>query len=252
MTSRMIRISMRMAVLGGAALIAAPALAADVVEPYVAPVAAPVIYDWTGPYIGVFAGGGWGDVDVFDNNGYNITGFSQNYDTSGFLGGVHVGYNWQSGGFVFGGEAELGYLGLDDSGQYGPYIGVRPGDSVASVESDLYASLTARAGYAFDNFLVYAKGGVAGLNTEVSFTDTNATGTTLVSGTTADEFLFGYTIGGGVEVGLSERLTLKAEYMFMDFEDISHTAVSGGGANFNFTHELDEIHTVKLGISYRW
>jgi outer membrane immunogenic protein len=231
------------------AALSSPTLAADVMVE--APVA--TIYNWSGAYAGLFAGGAWGTVDVIDEDGYNVTGFSHSYDTSGFFGGVHAGYNWQFNNIVAGVEAELGYLGFDDSAQFPDYVGVRlPTDSVASIETDFYASLTGRLGYAFDNILVYAKGGIAGLNTEVSFTDTDPAGATLVSGTSDSDFLVGYTIGGGVEVGLTPNWTIKGEYMFADFGDISHTALADNGTFFTFNHELSEVHTVKAGISYKW
>ncbi|MBA3446570.1 MAG: porin family protein, partial [Pseudaminobacter sp.] len=220
---------------------AADAVIEDAVE---IPIAS--VYDWSGAYIGVFAGGGRGNADVFDLDVYNDTGLTQSSDPSGFFGGAYAGYNWQFNSIVAGVEAELGYLGLDDSAQFPGFIGVRsPTDSLATIDTDFYASLTARLGYAFDNILIYAKGGVAGLNTEVSYIDNDPIGTTLVSGTSESDFLIGYTVGGGVEVGINQNWRLKGEYMFADFGDISHTATASGGGQFAFSHELDEVHTAK-------
>lgn len=231
-----------------AALAVSPAFAAD---PGMPMEEAPMGFSWTGGYVGLFAGGGWGNVDVEDVDSYN--GPPQfGYRDAGFLGGVYGGYNWQAGQIVYGVEAELGYLGLKDSKQYPPYVGVRtPQDSVAAVDTDFYAAATARVGYAFDNVLVYAKGGVAGLNTEVSYTDTDPTGTTLVSGTSKSKFKAGYTVGGGVEVALTPQWTVKAEYMYADFGNISHTAESATGVSWRFKHDLD-VHTAKIGFAYKF
>lgn len=225
-----------------------PAFAADTKMP-----PATVVYDWSGFYAGAFAGGAWGHVDVHDDH-YNVLGGSDfGYDPSGFIGGLTIGHNWQVNHFVYGAEGEIGYLGLDDSAQYPPFRGLRgPDDSVAKIKSDFYASLTGRIGYAFDNVLIYAKGGVAGLNTKVSFIDSDPAGLTLDSGTSARQFKIGYTIGGGVELGLSPNWTIKAEYMFADFGRMSHTATDSLGIQDKFTHDLDPVNTIKIGFNYKF
>jgi outer membrane immunogenic protein len=213
------------------------------------------MFDWTGFYVGVFGGGATSTVNVSDVSGYNGAGGAGDfsYNPSGFFGGVSASYNWQKSHLVIGGEAELGYLGLRGSQQYPPFVGVRTAnDSVASIDSDLYASITGRLGFAVDKVLFYAKGGVAGLNTTMSYIDTDATGTTLVSGTSARKFLIGYTVGAGVEVALKPQWTMKGEYMFADFGSISHTALSSAATSFAFTHDLSRVHTFKIGLSYKF
>ncbi|MDP2621483.1 MAG: outer membrane beta-barrel protein [Hyphomicrobiales bacterium] len=213
-----------------------------------------VTYDWTGSYVALFAGGGWGDVDVHDVNGYQgappVGDFS--YDADGFYGGVLGGYNWQNGSWVFGIEGELGYLGLDDSAQYPPYVGVRlPTDSRSSIESDFFASLTGRIGLAAGNMLFYLKGGGAGLNTDVSFIDTDPTGLTLVSGTSASDFMVGWTAGGGLEVMLNNGWIARGEYMYMDLGDINVAATDSGATLRNFNHEV-VVHTVKVAVGKKF
>src|ERR1019366_8860848 len=64
------------------------------------PIVAP-LYNWTGPYIGIAGGYGWGHSDQTDpgrppnagNGSYSLTG--------GILGGT-LGYNWQQGPWVLG------------------------------------------------------------------------------------------------------------------------------------------------------
>src|SRR4051795_11645769 len=88
---------------GAAALgMASPVLAADMaVRAAPPPMIAPMIYDWTGFYIG--ANGGWGEVhncvDFFNAAG---VGFAQGCrDRSGGLIGGQLGYRWQANQFVF-------------------------------------------------------------------------------------------------------------------------------------------------------
>jgi outer membrane immunogenic protein len=212
-----------------------------------------VTYDWTGAYWAAFAGGGWGSVDVHDVSGYNAPlpgDFS--YDANGFYGGVLGGYNWQNGYWVFGIEGELGYLGLDDSAQFPPYVGVRlPTDSRASIDSDFFASLTGRVGFTTGNMLVYLKGGGSGLNTEVSYIDTDPTGITLVSGTSKREFMVGWTIGGGLELMLNNGWIARGEYMYTDLGDISHTAVGSDAVSYNFKHDVT-VQTGKVAIGKKF
>lgn len=66
-------------------------------------------YDWSGVYIGVQAGYGWGDND------YSALGSAADFDSDGFVGGLTVGANWQSGAFVYGVEADISYSNIDGS-----------------------------------------------------------------------------------------------------------------------------------------
>jgi opacity protein-like surface antigen len=83
----------------------APAMAADLpvkAPVYKAPVIAPVVYDWTGFYIGGNIGYSWADWDstnvgtVFTFPG-SPTAFSNGAspNVNGVFGGVQGGYNWQ-------------------------------------------------------------------------------------------------------------------------------------------------------------
>jgi outer membrane immunogenic protein len=177
--------------------LATPAFAVDLSAAPPPPLAPPLVapnFNWAGPYVGVFAGWGWGNVDVTDVDGYNRGGgfgdFS--YAADGFTGGFLAGNNWQSGAFVAGVEGELGYLGLDGTAQFPPYAGVRgPDDSRSTLSTDFCGALTGRAGFAAGNVLFYGKAGLSGVHADASFIDTDPTGTTLVSGTSASKFLLG-------------------------------------------------------------
>lgn len=235
-------------------LITGTAMAADAPMAVDLPVVpAPVSDDWAGYYVGLYAGGAWGEIEVDDVNGYNgATAGDFDYDDSGFYGGILGGHNWQRNRFVFGVEGELGYLGLDESAQLPAFVGVRLAtDSRSSIDTDFYASLTGRAGIAAGRVLIYAKGGVAGLDTDVSFIDTDPTGTTLASGTRADKFMVGWTAGGGLEVMLRNGWSARGEYMYNDLGDINVRATSAGGTVFNFNHDV-EVHTGKLVIGKRY
>src|SRR5688572_1599125 len=91
--------------------------AADLKPAYKAPPPAPVIYNWSGFYIGGFAGGAWGgDASSTDLNGWDAAGsnWSHGLDSS-FIGGGTIGWNWQAPGspWVWGLEGEFGYIKLE-------------------------------------------------------------------------------------------------------------------------------------------
>src|SRR5262245_51989179 len=87
------------------ALVTGSASAADLAaRPYTkAPPMVAAVYNWTGFYIGAQVGYAWGDNHTreFVTVTGLPTGFNQGFNTDGFVGGGHVGYNWQSGQFVF-------------------------------------------------------------------------------------------------------------------------------------------------------
>jgi opacity protein-like surface antigen len=114
---------MRQLLLAGTAvavvMTAGAAGAADMARPlYKAPPPVPV-FTWTGWYVGVHVGGAWGTKEWQDPSGAFFSGsvpsgiaFSfpdttiNNYGVNGFLGGVQIGYNYQSGPWVWGVEAQ--------------------------------------------------------------------------------------------------------------------------------------------------
>ena len=110
---------------------------------------APVpVFTWTGFYVGVNAGYGWGNDD---NRGFGLV--NRGNDDGGFVGGAQLGYNYQMGMFVLGAETDIQYADLG-----GNFVvdGVRYGS-----DNDWFGTARVRAGLAFDRFMVYATGGVA-------------------------------------------------------------------------------------------
>jgi outer membrane immunogenic protein len=199
-------------------------------------------FSWTGFYLGGHLGYGWGDTTSFNLPGSGTgagfdgpSGFE--LDPSGWLGGVTVGYNWHTDAFVFGLESDLGYLGADDD--------ERTTAAFAHVDYGWYGTLAARAGYAQDRFLFYVKGGFA-------FADIENTAGAVVGGvndptdfTKIHEVKSGWTLGGGAEYAFNPSMSMKFEYLYMDFGDDRSTNADG---DF-FEHEND-IHTIKVGLNY--
>jgi opacity protein-like surface antigen len=211
----------------------------------------PAAYNWSGFYTGLNVGGAGGSFDAktstapgtyltdpADIAAINAAGV-QNIKPVGFTGSVQAGYNWQSGPWVAGVEADYNYLhlkGAASSGAvlypHGPGFGFVIGGTYYPInqfvvssygDADWLATLRPRIGFAHDNWLFYATGGVAltQLNEDLLFTDGAATIGTLTNQAARinDELKLGYVVGGGVEAGITDRLSLKAEYLHVNFSN---------------------------------
>jgi outer membrane immunogenic protein len=217
--------------------------------------------DWSGPYVGLFAGHAWGDVEAtsaFDRGSgffFNFGGESYSVDGNGAFVGATAGHNWQGQTFVLGLEAELGYLGLRGSALDPNGFPFGIDDTTTSVSSDLYGGLFGRLGVALGSVLLYAKGGGAFLNARAQTVDScvappASCGTqtlTMKGSRTA----LGWSAGGGAELALGSRWSVKTEYAYFDFGHVHAAGVSSGGERY--TQSVDvRAHTVRLGLNYRW
>jgi outer membrane immunogenic protein len=203
--------------------------------PMVAPVAA---YNWTGFYVGADVGGVWGrdsvSPTIADGGTFPRT---NTLSTSGIFGGGTVGYNFQSGSFVYGLEGDLG--GMNIKGNSPDLLG---GTEIDFINSGLYGDITGRLGYAFDRALVYAKGGFAFFNGRANTT----TGLAGYTGASTGTFT-GWTIGAGVEYKITPAWSVKGEYMHFDFG--SKQATLSNPTVYGYTNALT-ADTVKIGLNY--
>ena len=89
--------------------------AADMGLPIAPPVYVPppAVLSWTGPYVGLNGGGGWGTTDhTFTGVVAGLTASTGNFKTSGGLAGGTWGYNYQVGAWVFGAESDLDWANI--------------------------------------------------------------------------------------------------------------------------------------------
>lgn len=199
------------AVVLGAAALAMPAMAADFVEPAVAPVEVPAAtHDWSGFYVGVVAGYTSAHNDaVYDNLAYSA--FDVTSSAEGFGFGVTAGANFVlDSSLVVGIEGDLNIT--DISGTFDDELAnyPTPTGQTVSTKTDYAGTLRGRVGVAIDTWLPYATAGVA-------FAHTTTTATALPSGDSAT--MYGLVAGVGVEVALSESLSLKTEYLHTELQD---------------------------------
>jgi outer membrane immunogenic protein len=201
---------------------------ADPVAPAVSPV-----FDWTGPYVGLHAGYGWGrEHDNLSENGTGGGATADHFSLSGFVGGAHAGYNYQfSSPFVIGVEGDIDYTDLNGSHRF---TTPAPGGKM-KFKTTWQGSARLRAGYAFDNLLIYATGGVAFSGGEVK-----------VLGVSDDNTHIGWTIGAGAEYAFTQNWIGRVEVRYSDFNGKKYsTPVGPAKVDFNQT-------TATLGISYKF
>jgi len=182
-----------------------------------------------------------------------------------FTGGGQLGYNWQWGGLVYGLEADVEYMPLRGSFAVqssipAPLAGrFNTPFSSGSVTTDWLVTIRPRVGWAFDRFLVYGTGGLAITNQHNSLTDIDSTTFQGVIGvlTASRSRDVGWVAGGGLEYAFSNSLSAKAEYLHLDFGDVTGQAgVIGGiggmeGASVIFTSHLT-ADIVRAGLNYQF
>lgn len=216
-----------------AALMAGTALAADlpVYEPPPVVETAPVAYDWTGFYVGINGGYGWGDNEMdleFTDPpagpffapclAVGCVADQLDYDSDGFLIGGHAGFNWQSGWVVFGLEADIDYSDMEGGGAITVTVPpFAPTTTAANTDYDFFGTVRGRLGAAFDRFLVYGTGGLAYADVENSASVTNTLAQDFAG--SEDDVFFGWTAGGGVEFAVTDNVTLGGEALYFDLGD---------------------------------
>ena len=216
---------MKKLLLAGASLLAMGVVSASAADlparmPAKAPVyVAPMAYNWTGFYLGL--NGGYG----FGRSQYNGTLPSGSFDAGGGLFGATVGYNWQTGPLVLGLEGDIDWSGMKGSGACGGFS--------CDTRNDYLSTIRGRVGYAMDRWMPYITGGAAigNVKTSIAGLDTNNTRT-------------GWTVGGGIEAAIAGPWTAKVEYLHVDLGD-ADTAVAGTTANF--TSDI-----IRGGINYKF
>jgi len=230
-----------------------PALGADL--PYAkAPTMAAPVYDWTGVYVGVFGGGGYGNHNINNANGQAgpSTDFTANYSSTGGVAGGEVGYNWQSGNYLAGVEGSLFWSGIrgNDSSQFA--AGAFPG--VTAIDADNLrwgGALLARGGIVVDRLLLFFTGGYA-------FGDIQHTNTAVpqVAGfPVTDQFTVhanGLTGGGGIAYAITDNILTKIEYRFTNFNGYNRpgSPLTPNG-QISYTTETT-YNTVTIGLDFKF
>jgi outer membrane immunogenic protein len=231
-----------LAALGSATSASAADLAA---RPYIkAPPLVVAAYDWSGFYIGANAGYGT-SRKCWDYAGFAAARLVSNvadgcHDADGAVAGGQIGYNWQAGSWVFGLEAQGDWADLKGSQNSTLFADVNR----SKVEA--FGLFTGRIGYAWNNTLLYVKGGAAVVSDKY---DIRLFSGTVISN--ASETRWGGAVGVGIEYGFTPNWTFGVEYNHAFLERADNT----------FTGPLvlptvDSIHQdldiITARINYKW
>jgi outer membrane immunogenic protein len=187
---------------------------------------------------------------------FNAAG-PQSIKPGSFIGGFDGGYNWQVGNYLAGVEGDIEWLHLSGSAVSGPLSFVPPPGTFtisSNADIDWLATLRGRLGFTSGNWLFYATGGAAftTLHGNFQFSETffNSAETASVSAAKT-----GYTVGGGVETYLWQHWSVKAEYLFVDFGNVSAFGVDTGVPFpfYSFTHSVNlKLNIARLGLNYHF
>lgn len=219
---------------------------------------------WTGAYVGVHMGHAWGDSSTIDYGEpvadgafacepalVSYCGLPFDYTADGWVSGIQLGYNWRRDWLLFGIEADFGRIDADNT-----RIRDRTVDQdLVGVDYGWYSALTARLGIAYDRALIYVKGGPAFAEIDNLATDLDEApfaGSGIWAydplSTVSDHGIeAGWAFGGGIEYALSESVSIKAEYLYMDFGERVLTDIDGDRYKLS-----NDMQTAKLGINYRF
>src|SRR6516164_10790304 len=241
---------MKSTLLGGAACLLSTvyALGADMGVPIAIPPALPP-FTLTGCYAGGQAGGGFGHKDLNDSVGIvsSISDFtSANLNISGYMLGGQIGCDYQ-----FAPTWVVGIEGAATGGNiHGSTSVATPallGDSANFRETTpLVLTVTGRIGYAWNNWLLYAKGGAAWASDRYSASDVLAT-----YDFEGLETRFGWTAGAGVEWAFSDIWSVRLEYDFYGFGTRSVNFIDNVSSTVGPLDIKQDIQVIKVGVNFR-
>jgi outer membrane immunogenic protein len=243
--------SFLLATVGLVALVgmAAPASAADMAVKAPPPAPLPVIYNWSGFYIG--GNGGWAQSrncwDFVPDGVFVLGTFAEgcNERSGGVVGG-QIGYRWQANQWVFGVEAQGDWADLSSTRNSLLF----PGIFSTRTKTDGIGLFTGQIGYAWNAALLYVKGGAAVTSNRFSILDF-PTGIELAS---ASATRWGGTVGVGFEYGFTPNWSVGLEYdhLFMGNANNSFTLAppfTGVLLNNRVSQDVDML---TLRINYRF
>lgn len=164
-------------------------------------------FTWTGFYVGANGGVNWARAKHREE----ITGAQFRNSITGGLAGGHFGYNLQDcNNIVYSIEASFDWTSLKRTRS--TVIGVNPSFPISfRNKMDWFGTITPRIGYAFCNWLVYLKGGVAYASIDSSLS------VSTVGNIERKSTLWGGTFGVGVDYAWDCHWTVGVEYDYFSF-----------------------------------
>ncbi len=247
------KLLLSVAFFGAAVAVNSPALAAS------------PVYSWSGCYVGLNAGYGWGRTSV-DGNATGLgtlglpTQFSTELNHGGFAGGGQVGCNWQNSNGVLGLETDFQGSNQRSNRSFSMPFNIFEGPSGIvgqNVEARLqwFGTARARAGVlVVPTILLYGTGGLAYGNVKVTDTITvNNLGTLSSATSSTSTTRVGWTAGFGLEgmIPNAPAWTWKVEYLYMDLGSINGSSTDPLGGVVGWSTKITD-NIVRAGFNYRF
>jgi outer membrane immunogenic protein len=209
---------------------------------------APVSYPWAGFYVGAEGGGalGYETGSTLYTTILSTAGSQTAGNVDGILGGFVAGYNYQvNSTWVLGAEFDWSWTNASGKTSRGSNI---PGITLNGTTNDRWvASVTGRAGYVMNNWLLYGRAGAVWM--DAAYGANAMAGATLLEVGSTTVTRAGFTVGVGAERRLFGNLTGKVEYDFDDFGTkqvlFTFPGIGSNGANVS-----TQVHELKAGINY--
>jgi outer membrane immunogenic protein len=232
----------------------------------------PQIYNWSGCYVGGTVGGAFGRSSYSGNptgdfrtpepvgepsiipNLSAIT--TRALDPSNVIGGGELGCNWQIRSLIVGLEGDFSGWNLSKSSMAtGPGDPEAPGTTLTAATSESshwLATVRPRLGFAYNNWLFYATGGIAFTNVTFSQSVLFSASSSSMAGSVASS-LTGWTAGGGVEYGVTPNWVLKAEYLYVGFPSQNLTEFNPAFPTFSASASNRlSASIVRVGLDYKF
>jgi outer membrane immunogenic protein len=225
----------------------AQAIAADM--PVKAIPMAPSYYTWKGCYIGAQGGLNWGR-SRHDGSPPGPTELTPYFRLSGGEAGVEYGCNYQlSPNWVFGTESDFSW-----TSKRGSSFDTGPGGNPtfqSTTREHWFSTTRVRLGYSWDRTLLYVTGGLATARVEA---DLSVPGLGLFG---ESKTLWGGVVGAGIEQAIGGGWSLKAEYLFMAFQNKAYTfgdnpVLGPAGLNAWRTGLNLSDHVIRVGVNYKF
>jgi outer membrane immunogenic protein len=226
-------------------LLAGTAMAADMpvrapAPPPVYRAPPPVIYTWTGCYVGVQGGWTWGN----SRHDSAIGPITDTYNVEGGLAGGTLGCNYQAGLFVLGVEGDYSWVGKKGEG---PDIPPFSATAVAETRETALWTVRGRFGIAPDDrWLVYVTGGYAGARVQA-----HVVNVPLGIDVSESKTRNGWTAGVGVEWVFWDNWSAKGEYLYVGLNNASYFDAPPAGVTTRTGVPIHD-HVIRFGINYRF
>jgi outer membrane immunogenic protein len=219
------------------AAFAPAAYAADliVIDPVSPMVMTDAGFDWSGFYAGLNAGYSGGQATSVTT----VTADTTNIPVSGGLLGATLGFNAQMDSFVLGVEGDIAWSGVTGT----TACSIAPFDCQGNLH--WLGTIKGRAGVALDSVLLFATAGLAAGGVSANVTPAAVGITNTFSGT-----MTGWTVGAGVELAVTDTVSVKAEYSYVSMGGLqapAGTLATGQAVNLSSIN-----HVAKVGVNFHF